>query len=166
MLDEYKSHSVKAEGFKKKYGLESEALVRDAAIKFCLDNPDVHAVCPTTKTYEELEAYIALSGQRLDATSRTMLGDYERTNGALYCRHACGSCEGSCPNGVPVNTIMRYDHYFRAQGREKHAMEHYAKLDSSVMRSCNSYAGYCQASCPFGVPIQSLLLMAHETLAL
>ncbi|MFC2158313.1 aldo/keto reductase [Acidobacteriota bacterium] len=166
MFEEYKIHAAKAEDFKEKYGLEGNSQVRDAAIKFCLNNPDVHAVCPTAQTFEELEAYIALSGQRLDAADLAMLSDFEDTNGSLYCRHACGSCEGACPMGVPVNSIMRYDHYFRAQRREKHAMEHYGKIDSDLERTCGSCAGYCQTSCPFGVPIQSLLMMAHETLSL
>lgn len=166
LLDEYKVHVAKAEEFKEKYNLKSEAQVRDAAIKFCLNNPDVHAVCPTIDNFEELENYVALSGQRLEPMEKDMLADYEDVHGKFYCRHACGACESSCPYGVPINTIMRYDHYFRAQRREKHALAKYADLRGENAGSCTDCTGYCERSCTYGVPIQGLLMMAHQTLTL
>lgn len=166
MLEEYRAHAAKAEKFKKKYDLTSEAQVSDAAIKFCLSNPDVHAVCPTPKTFEELENYVALSGQRLEPGEKDMLADYGSSYGRFYCRHACGACESSCPYGVPVNAIMRYDHYFRAQGREKHALVKYDALTGNNAGLCADCAGSCERTCPYGVPIQGLLMMAHQTLTL
>ncbi|UCC39759.1 MAG: aldo/keto reductase [Candidatus Aminicenantes bacterium] len=166
MIEEYEAHAAKAEVFKKKYDLTSNAMVRDAAIKFCLSNPDVHAVCPTINTHEELENYVALSGQRLKPTESEMLAEYNSTFGQLYCRHACGECESACPHGIPVNTIMRYDHYFSAQGREKHALSKYASLTGKNAGLCTDCAGFCEQSCPHGIPIQGLLVMAHQTLTL
>ncbi len=166
MFEEYEARIAKAEGFKKKYGLTSDALVRDAAIKFCLSNPDVHAVCPTINTFEELENYVALSGKRLEPVEKEILAEYKSTYGQFYCRHACGECESACPYGVPVNTIMRYDHYFNAQGREKHALVKYANLSANNAGLCADCAGVCERSCPYGIPIQGLLVMAHQTLTL
>jgi len=166
MMDEYEARVAKAEGFKEKYGLTSDAQVLDAAIKFCLGNPDVHAVCSTIKTFEELENYVALSGKKLEPAENEMLAHYKNTYGQFYCRHACGECESACPYGVPVNTIMRYDHYFSAQGREKHALVKYANLPGSNAGLCADCAGVCERSCPYGVPIQGLLVLAHQTLTL
>ena len=166
MIDEYEARVDKAEVFKKKYGLTSDAQVRDAAIKFCLSNPDVHAVCPTPKTFEEVEIFVALSGKRLEPAEKEMLAAYKKTYGQFYCRHACGECESACPYGVPVNTIMRYDHYFSAQGREKHALVKYASLPGNNSGLCAHCAGLCEQNCPYGIPIQGLLVMAHQTLTL
>ena len=61
---------------------------------------------------------------------------------------------------------MRFDHYFVAQGREKHAMAEYADLRSSKADICHSYSGYCESACPYGVPIQALLPTAHQILTM
>ncbi|MFH1943039.1 MAG: aldo/keto reductase [bacterium] len=166
MLDEYKLLIDKAEIFKRKYGLGSNEQVRDAAIKFCLSHPDVHSVCPSMNSFEELETFVALSGEKLESSDTSMLNDYEATLGHLYCRHACGICESACPQHIPVNTIMRYDHYFQAPGREKHAMLKYAKLSDANASRCHNCAGHCVAACPYNIPIQSLLVLAHQNLTL
>jgi predicted aldo/keto reductase-like oxidoreductase len=166
MIEEYKVHIAKADEFRSKYKLANNAQVHDAAIKFCLNNPDVHAVCPTMNSFEELEAHLKLSGQKLMSIEAAMLTDYEASHSQFYCRHACGTCESSCPAKVPVNTIMRYDHYFRAQGREKAAMEKYTNLPGPKADICKDCTGPCERSCPYGVPIQGLLTLAHQTLTI
>lgn len=166
ILGEYRARADKGREFAKKYGLSGDKEVRGAAIKFCLSNPNVHSVCPSINTHEDLEFYMALSGQRLEPVEKGMLADYEALSGSLYCRHACGECESHCPYDVPVNTIMRYQHYFMSQGREKHAMEKYAALQRTNAAVCTDCAGYCEAACPYGVKVQGLLMAAHHTLCL
>jgi predicted aldo/keto reductase-like oxidoreductase len=95
-----------------------------------------------------------------------MLTDYKSLSGSLYCRHACGECEPRCPNDVPVNTIMRYQHYFMSQGREKQAMEKYAALPRTNAAVCVDCVGHCEMACPYGVKVQGLLMAAHHTLSL
>ncbi|MFC2168314.1 aldo/keto reductase [Acidobacteriota bacterium] len=166
IYEEVSTRSAEAESFKDKYGITGAALALEASIKFCLSNPDVHAVCPTPNTYEDLDAFLAQSGQRLESRDKEFLADYQASCGAFYCRHACGECESACPNQVPVNSIMRYDHYFRAQGREKYALEHYARISGQNAGFCKSCPGFCQQACPFNVPIHCLLTLAHQTLTL
>lgn len=162
---DYKTWLGKAESFKKKYGLKGETEIRDAAIKFVLGHPGVHSVCPSMNSFEELQAFAALSGGKLAGGEVSMLKDYEKSLGSYYCRHACGTCESSCPHRVPVNTIMRFNHYFEAQGQEKHAISEYAAISPGA-EYCFDCSGYCQRACPHGVPIQSLLLNAHQNLIL
>jgi hypothetical protein len=167
IMEEYKTLIDKGEGFIKKYGLTGAEQTRDAAIKFCLSNPAVHSVCPSMNSFEELDTFVALSGSRLEPKERAMLADYETGLGRYYCRHACGQCEGLCPQGVPVNTIMRYFHYFAAQRREKFAMEKYNALTGNSANACsNCEGGYCEKACPYGVPVHGLLMLAHEALTL
>jgi predicted aldo/keto reductase-like oxidoreductase len=165
-LEEYKTFSAQAEAFKQKYGLNSKGEIRDAAVRFALDHPDVHAICPTLNNFEDLEAYVSLSGTRFEETEQEMLAEYTDRFAHTYCRHACNQCEPSCPHGVPVNTIMRYHHYFAAQHREKYAMEKYHSLKNHPAACCTSCPGYCEQACPHNVPIQGLLLQADLALSL
>ena len=166
IISDFRSRADKTREFAKKYGMSGDKGVRGAAIKFCLSNPGVHSVCPSINTYEDLEFYVSLSGGRLDPVEEGMLADYESLYGSLYCRHACGECEPYCPHDVPVNTVMRYQHYFMSQGREKHAMEKYAALPRTKADICTDCTGHCEAACPFGVKVQGLLMAAHQTLSL
>ncbi len=165
-LQRYKDKAEKAEQFIKKHNLQNPEEIRAAAIKFVLSNPNVHTVCCSLQTYDELERTLSLSGKKLTAEDRTMLSAYKQGCGDLYCRHACGACEPNCPHGVPVNTIMRYNHYFVAQRREKEAILKYAKIPGAKAGVCGSCPGYCEKACPFDVPIQGLLISAHEQLSL
>jgi len=166
IIRDFTSRVEKGKEFAQKYGLNGDKEASGAAIKFCLNNPDVHSVCPTISTYEDLEFYVSLSGGRLEPVEESMLADYKSFSGNMYCRHACGECESSCPHEVPVNTIMRYQHYFMSQGREKHAMAKYAALPRTNASVCTDCDGYCEAACPYGVKVQGLLMAAHHTLSL
>jgi predicted aldo/keto reductase-like oxidoreductase len=166
LLRDYEEWARAAEAFKERHGVRSATEVRDAAIKFCLDHPGVHAVCPTMNTFDELEAFVALSGQTLSGSDPTMLASYEHLLGSYYCRHACGICEPSCPNQVPVNTISRYGHYFNVQSRERQAIQKYAKLAAPRAEACADCEGFCESACPFGVRVRTLLTRAHENLSL
>jgi aryl-alcohol dehydrogenase-like predicted oxidoreductase len=158
--------TARTEAFLKKHGIAGPEKTRDAAIKFCLNNPGVHAVCPSINSFEALEAFVSLSGQKLELKDEAMLGDYRDVYGTSYCRHACGICEASCPRGVPVNTVMRYEYYFSAKGREKEAMGLYAAVSDRGLGAaeCAGCSGPCEGACPYGVPIQGKLLLAHENL--
>jgi predicted aldo/keto reductase-like oxidoreductase len=164
-LARFEKKVEKAQGFIKKYNLKSDQEIRDAALKFCLSNPYVNTVCLTVMNYDQARDYLRLSGSRLESRDVALLSAYRRECGGLYCRHACGLCEAVCPYHVPVNTIMRYDHYFISQGREKHAMDQYAALRTKA-DLCQSCAGYCESACPYGLPVRALLSAAHQTLSL
>jgi len=165
LMDDFETWVAQADAFKKKYGLNSDDQVRDAAITFCLSHPGVHSVCPSMNSFDELETFVALSGKKLEPSDHSLLEDYGSTLGHFYCRHACSVCQAACPHGVPVNTIMRYNHYFQAQGREKHAMRKYAGLPDKNAGLCQDCSGPCASACPYGVPIQGLLMLAHQNLA-
>ena len=169
LLDEekrMKKKVEKAQGFIKQHNLKSDKEIRDAAIRFVLSNPNVNTVCYTLENYTETREFLELSGSRLTSRDKELLASYSRECGSLYCRHACGLCESVCPHQVPINTIMRYDHYFVAQGREKHAMAEYAALGTAKADICQNCSGQCESGCPYGVPVQALLATAHQTLSL
>jgi predicted aldo/keto reductase-like oxidoreductase len=160
----YERQREEARPFLERHDLTTPSQIRDAAIRFVLDNPGTHSVPITFKNFDDVDNYLRLSGSRFTETDESRLSAHAETNGQLYCRHACGTCESQCPSKVPVNTIMRYNHYFVAQGREKWALELYTDLESQKADLCGDCEGHCQSACPFGVPIHDLLKFAHSNL--
>ncbi len=160
----FEAKAKKAEGFIKKYKLDNQKEISDAAIKFTLDNNDVATVCCGMRNFEQMEGFIKLSGTRLNGREKKKLAAFKAGPAIFYCRHACGICESACKHNVPVNTIMRYHHYFDAHGREKYAMKQYAGLKTNKADLCASCKGDCQSACPYGVAIHGMMNIAHSNL--
>jgi len=165
-LARYQKLAERMEAFIQKYRLAGPDDIREASVRFVLDNPAVNTVCCSARTYDEAERFVRLSGTKFSDWDRAQLKAYRQSCGRLTCRQACGLCEPSCPQGVPVNTIMRYHHYFDSQGREKEAMSLYAAIPGARADRCASCPGHCETACPHGVAIQGMLLVAHQTLSL
>ncbi len=165
-LAEMEETAKKAESFLQKNGLKTPAEIKAAALKFVLADPRVHTLNLAFNTFDDVRDILALSGTTLRPADKGLLAAYESECGRLYCRHACGICESSCPYSVPVNTIMRYNHYFETQGSEKFALEKYAGLRTAKADLCRDCSGLCEPSCPYGVPVRGLLNLAHARLTL
>ena len=166
LFDKFKLKSDKAESFLKKHNLQNPDEIKEAAIKFVIDNKNVNTVTITFFTFQDVDKYLKLPVLKFGVNEKRMLKDYKDTYGSFYCRHGCGDCEQSCPHNVPVNTIMRYNHYFIAQNREKEAMLKYKNLKSGKADICADCIGYCERSCPYNVPVQGLLNIAHYNLSI
>lgn len=165
-MNRYKTMAEKAEGFIKKHRLEKPEEIKEASIRFVLENLNVNTVCCSMKTFDDLDRFVRLSGTKLSDWDRAKLAQFQEGCGQLYCRHACGLCEPQCPQQVPVNTIMRYNHYFEAQGNEKYAMSRYQAIPGAKADACQDCPGFCEKACPYGVPIHGMLAMAHYQLSL
>jgi predicted aldo/keto reductase-like oxidoreductase len=165
MFAQLQKEADKAQDFIKKYNLKNPREIRDAAIRYVISNPDVHTVCCSFRNFDDVDGFLKLSGSSLTSSDQKKLTAFSESCGNLYCRHACGNCEALCPHGVPVNTIMRYNHYFEAQGQEKYAMEKYSTLKGAKADLCQNCQGNCQSGCSFNVPIHGLLNLAHHNLS-
>lgn len=165
-LERMKETAAKADSFIKKHNLKNPAEVRDAALRWVLNNPKVDVLTLAFGSFEDVENLLPISGSRLDSSDKKKLAVFRQGMSHFYCRHACGVCESTCPQNVPVNTIMRYNHYFDANGSEKYAMEKYAALDAARADACRDCNGHCETACPFNVPVKGLLQIAHQQLTL
>ena len=161
-----KETASRSEFFIKKHNLENSEEIRDAALKFVLNNPNVSVLNLAFNNFDDIEKMLILSGTKLSRTEKHKLNYYEHGLSEFYCRHGCGICESSCPENIPVNTIMRYNHYFEANGSEKFAMQKYAGLSGLNSDACNKCSGICERSCPFNVPVKGLLMLAEHRLTL
>lgn len=165
-LKRYKEKFEAAQEFIRRYHLTNPEEIKKAAIKFVLSNPNVSTVCCLARTYPELDNFIALSGTRLEEVDKNKLDNYRDGCSELYCRHACGVCEPACPHQVPVNTIMRYQQYFAGQGREKEAIQLYYRIPGARADACSNCAAPCEQACPYNIPVQGMLCVAHSVLSL
>ncbi|MCP4895666.1 MAG: hypothetical protein GY906_01725 [bacterium] len=152
--------------FREKYGLTSNEELKNAAVQWVLNNPDMHTVCVGLKDFDAVDRFVPLSGTSLDRAAATFLSDYETAYSRSYCRHGCTACADACPERMPVSTIMRYCYYFTMQGREKHAMQKYSALAGQDASRCESCSAPCTGACPYNVNIQANLINAGELLRL
>jgi predicted aldo/keto reductase-like oxidoreductase len=152
--------------FREKYGLTNAAEMRDTAVKWVLQNDDMHSVCVRTRSFEEVDRFVALSGSKMELAERRLLDEFRLAHNGLYCRHGCAECLGQCSAALPVSTIMRYSYYFTGQGREKEAMGKYARLGEATGARCMGCDAPCVGACPYGIDIRANMLSAHELLTL
>jgi aryl-alcohol dehydrogenase-like predicted oxidoreductase len=136
-----------------------------AALKWTLSNPDVSCAVISFFEPQQVDEYLAASGQKLDARDLSLLREYDRRVAGTYCAPHCGQCLGSCPEGLPIHDVLRQRMYFEDYGWEKEGMRLYGRLakDASVCASCSAP---CLGSCPVGVNIPERMRGAHELLSL
>jgi predicted aldo/keto reductase-like oxidoreductase len=150
--------------FRDKHGVTGPGEMREVAVKWVLQNPDMHTVCVGMRDFEMIDRFVALSGTKLARSEARLVDDYALAYDSLYCRHGCRECLAACSQSLPVSTIMRYSYYFSGQGREKHAMIKYAGLGDKNAARCLGCDAPCNGACPFGVNIKANLLSAHSLL--
>jgi predicted aldo/keto reductase-like oxidoreductase len=155
-----------AKSFIEEHKLEDNDAINRAAIRFVLSNEDAHSTLITFRNYNDINKYIDLSGTKLTDQEVVLLDHYRNFLGRYYCRHACGLCESSCPAKIPINTIMRYNHYFMAQDRQKYAIEKFYGLPGRSLDKCRNCKGFCEKNCPYGVSIRDLLSVAEQNLTI
>jgi predicted aldo/keto reductase-like oxidoreductase len=152
--------------FREKYGITDRTEMRDAAVKWVLQNEDMHTVCVGIRDFEQVDRFVAMSGVKMKLAEARFLDEYRLAHDRLYCRHGCSECLGQCAEGLPISTIMRYSYYFTGQGRQKEAMGKYARLGGLNGARCLGCAAPCTGACPHGVDIRANVLSAHSLLTL
>ena len=83
-LAKFKKQYEQAENFLKKHNLEDPGEIKDAAIKFCLNNSNVSSVVLSIKNFDELTKYVRLSGTRLTSIDNKALNVYSQSMGKFY----------------------------------------------------------------------------------
>lgn len=166
VIKRFENAEKDSEEFMKLNNLKDYSALRAAAIKFILNNENVNTIPLTFLNYEDVDFYVPLSGQKLKTGDISLLNSYEEKLGKLYCRHGCNICEAACPAKVPVNTLLRFRHYYVGNGREAYALREYNSFKGPNAANCLTCDGKCQKLCPFEVPTQTLLIDAHSGLSL
>ena len=137
-----------------------------AAFRWTLSNPHVDALIVSMTGVEQIDEYLGASGAtRVASEDMALLKQYAHLNGASYCKHACNSCEGSCPFGVPIADVLRTRMYATDYKDVAFARAEYGMLagDASPCLSCSGEP--CAGACPHGIDIASFCAPTHKLLA-
>jgi predicted aldo/keto reductase-like oxidoreductase len=152
--------------FADRYGVQTDEQLRLSSFHWAIQNPDLHCACVSMPDFDMVDKVVALSGTELNPVEGELLEQFATALNDRYCRHGCATCAPSCPNGVPVSTVMRYAYYYEGQGREKEAMGKYARLGDASGVACRDCGAPCTGACPHGIDIQPEMLQAHALLTL
>lgn len=163
--EKYKLQSEQAEAFFARYGISGAEKMKDGAIQFILSNNNANTICALLQNFTDIKKYIRLSGTRLEPQTGEILGFFKSNYSRLHCRIGCNICEASCPNHLPVNTILRYNYYFQAKQQEKLAIQFYNELQGSKADICINCEGFCEKACPHEVLARPMLAAAHRNMS-
>ena len=136
-----------------------------AAFRWVLSNPCVSCLVISIATQGQVEEYVAASGTPPQSGDLALLRKYDQLIAGDYCQPHCGLCLSTCPEGLPINDVLRYRMYFQDYGWEKEGMRQYVRLDRNAS-VCTTCAAPCAGVCPTGVPIREKMLDAHAKLTL
>ena len=136
-----------------------------AALKWTLSNPDVSCAVISFFQPQHVDEYLYASGKAIAAEDVAILEKYDRQIAGSYCAPHCGACLESCPEGLPINDVLRHRMYFEDYGNEKEAMRLYSQLSKNAS-VCAGCAAPCIGTCPVAIPIQDRMISAHELLTL
>ncbi len=141
------------------------ATYAQAAFRWVLSNPDVHALVISMTDSAVVREYLGASGWTTAARGDfELLKGYARMNGASYCRHACNDCESACPYGVPIADVLRTRMYARDYQDEKLARSEYALLGDGAAACLTCPTQACAGSCTYGLPVEKLTAPTHRML--
>lgn len=136
-----------------------------SAFRWVLSNPNVSCLVVSFSQLPQVDEYLAASGTALQPSDVARLERYDTLVAGDYCQPHCGACLDSCPDGLPINDVLRYRMYARDYHWEREGMERYAMLarDASVCAGCPAP---CAGTCPQDIPIRHAMLDAHHRLRL
>ena len=142
-----------------------EASYPHLCFTWALAQPGVAGLVKTMKTVKDVEQYATSSGAKLTDAHVETLGAYASALGSSHCRIGCSDCHSSCPAGVPIADVLRFNEYFVNYGLEKHAMGRFADVSGHrLLNACQGCDAPCESSCTYGLPVKTLLASADTNL--
>jgi predicted aldo/keto reductase-like oxidoreductase len=133
------------------------ATFSQAAFRWVFSNSEVDALVVSMKSPEQIDEYLGASGAgRVGRSEMRLLEGYAERNGARYCQHGCGICEGSCPSAVPISEVLRTRMYDVDYGDRELARRDYAQLGDAASPCLGCAVPACAGACPNGLPIPAL----------
>lgn len=121
-----------------------------AAIKWALQNPNIHTIVPGYSSFEELEECLdAVAHPDLTPDEQKFLSSVSYT-GLLYCQ-GCRKCLPQCPAHLPVPDLMRAYMYQYGYGKPSLAKDVVAKL--AIQENPCGECVTCTVSCTAGFQI-------------
>jgi len=135
-----------------------------AALKWVLKNPGVATTIPSMTDMDQLDENFKAMTSGFSGADEKVLASQLDFIRPLYCR-SCGSCEGKCPNNVPVSDVIRYLSYAEGYGQFALGRERFLELSPEIQSVRCGECGSCPIQCPNGVRVLERLTRAQELFA-
>lgn len=134
-----------------------------SALKWVHSNPNVSCAVISFFELQHVDEYLYASGKQAGSTDVARLERYDQQILGSYCSPHCGACLETCPEGVPIDDVLRQRMYYEDYRAERKGIEDYARLAKNAS-ACATCPAPCTGACPVGIPIQERLVGAHELL--
>ena len=145
---------------------DGEATFSQAAFRWTLSNPNVHALVVSMTDVDQIDEYLGASGSAaLAAGDLDLLRRYAALNGTSYCRQACNDCSGACPYDVPIADVLRTRMYATDYQDLEFARREYAELPVQADACLSCSGAPCAGACSHGLDIAALCAPTHRILA-
>ncbi len=132
-----------------------------SAIKWVLKNKNVDTIIPSITDNDQLDENLrAMSAPYADPDAKLLAARLEELR-PMYCR-MCGSCEGSCPKGLPVADMLRFLMYAESYGQFSLGRENYQSLAPELTQVRCTDCEACSVRCPNGVQVSARLIRSQE----
>ena len=147
---------------------QREILARDgamlAALKWTLRNKAVHTTIPSITDMDQLDENIqAMDSPFTREDEKTLAAPLEQIRPEI-CR-MCGSCAGTCVQGLPVSDILRYVMYADNYGEFALGLSEFRNLPVNLASVRCGDCDECSVNCPNGVQVVRRLTRAQECFA-
>ncbi len=140
------------------------ATPHQAAIKWVLQNPNVHTCIPAMVNLQQVVEDTGAMGLKLTRADEEALAEYARFTRSRYCR-LCQECVKTCPLGVDIPTVNRSLMYAEGYNDYGLAKETYARVPLAQSASVCADCATCTARCVKGVNISGNMARAHVLFA-
>lgn len=126
-----------------------------AALKWALQNPDVHMAIPGMTTFDQLELDLGVMAD-LKMTPREIQDlQEEKVLAGLYCQQ-CTACLPQCPHNLAVPELMQSFMYAYGYRNLEAALD-LVEANPDAARACTD-CGSCRVSCRLGFNVREKIL--------
>lgn len=127
---------------------QTQPVDKVAAVKWSLQNPNVHTATITFRSYEELEQHLPLMRDiTMTEEERAHLRNFSHRAefASLFC-YGCGECIAQCPKQLPIPDTMRAYMYTYGYGDKAKALHTLGKLElhPAACSDCNTCTVQCR----------------------
>lgn len=135
-----------------------------AALKWVINKPAIATTIPSMTDMDQLDENLTAMAHPFSPADEKLLARQLEQIRPLYCR-MCGECDGVCPQGLQVASMLRILSYADGYREFALARDRFNELpvEQTAVR-CGDCAE-CLVKCPHGVQVRSRLIRAQELFA-
>jgi uncharacterized protein len=135
-----------------------------SALKWVLRNPYINTTIPSITDMDQLDENLRAMKEKFQEKDDKILAAQLEYIRPLYCR-MCGSCSGTCAQGLPVADLVRYLSYVEGYGQYSLGRESFRELPLELQAKRCGDCSICSVRCPNGVQVAQRVSRAQEIFA-